>query len=300
MRFSVAIPTYCRAAKLNRCLQALFSQDFDHKNYEIIVVDDGSTDETAQLLKNLVKKSPVHLKILRQENKGQGVARNKAIDEARGEIIVLVGDDIYVAENFLSQHNKSHTQHPEASAAVLGFVTWWPQLEITPLMRFMEQGGAVLGKFGGHQFAYDLLEGKDIADYRFFYTANISLKRELLIKNKFDPWFSGYGWEDIELGYRLQKTADMKLYYNKEATAFHDHPMTFESFASRMREIGRSSHLLHKKYPELRAIPTPRKQMILALVGSGFFTSLIKPLSKNMYFYALSKKYFLEGVKEGI
>lgn len=299
MRFSIIIPTYNRSEKLELCLKALFAQVYDKKNFEIIVVDDGSQDQTPELLKKMQKHAPVSLSILSQKNQGQGVARNFGVSAAEGEIILFLGDDIVATLSLLEAHDAVHRRHPEENAAVLGFITWHPRLAITPLMRFMERGGAVFGRFGGHQFAFDLLAEKEKADYRFFYTSNISLKKSLVNRFKFDPWFSSYGWEDIELGYRLTKKAGLVLYYEPSAVAYHDHSVTSEQFADRMRAIGRSSHLIQKKYPELGAVPSRKKQFIFHLLSNPASTALLKPFSRTLYFYALSKKYFMEGLKEG-
>lgn len=299
MRFSVIIPTYNRSEKLEACLKALFAQVYDKKNFEIIVVDDGSQDSTRELLEKMEKHSPVSLTILSQKNQGQGVARNFGMTAAQGEIILFLGDDIMATSSLLEAHDAVHRRHRQENAAVLGFITWHPRLAATPLMRFMERGGAVFGRFGGHQFAFDLLAGKEKADYRFFYTSNISLKSTLITRFKFDPWFSSYGWEDIELGYRLTKKAGLVLYYEPSAVAYHDHFVTDEQFARRMRAIGCSSHLMHKKYPELGAVPSRKKQFIFRLLGHPVTTAVLRPVSRNLYFYALSKKYFMEGLKEG-
>lgn len=303
MRFSIVIPTYNRSEILSECLNALFSQDFDKSQYEIVVVDDGSHDATSETLKKFQKKSPSvrwpALKFFHQKNCGQGVARNRGIVEALGEIILLLGDDMIAAPQLLKEHDRMHRRHPEENAAVLGFITWHPKLAVTPLMRFMERGGAILGRFGGHQFAFDLLQGKQVADYRFFYTSNISLKRSLLAKFKFDPWFSGYGWEDIELGYRLSKEAGLVLYYEPSAMAYHDHMMNELQFSSRMRSIGRSCHGIQEKYPELKQVPSQKKQFIFRMLSNPVSLRIFRRLNRNLYFYALSKKYFLEGLKEG-
>lgn len=299
MRFSIVIPTFNRSKKLRNCLIALFTQEYDTSEYEILVIDDGSQDDTADALKRLAKKSTVPLRTFMQPNQGQGVARNRGIDEATGEIILFLGDDIVATPDFLKEHNRVHLRHPEENATVLGFITWHPKLPISPLMRFMERGGAILGRFGGHQFAYDLLAGKTKADFRFFYTSNISLKRSLLQNFKFDPWFSGYGWEDIELGVRLSKQAGLAIYYAPQAVAYHDHMMTEGDFVNRMRAIGESSIRFDQKYPELKKIPSRRKQWAFRLLSSPAALKCMKPLSQNLYFYALSKKYFLEGLKKG-
>lgn len=299
MRFSVVIPTYNRSEKLEDCLKALFGQDYPKKEYEIIVIDDGSNDDTQQVLKKMQRTSNVSLRFFSQSNQGQGVARNKGIQEAQGEIILLIGDDIVATPQLLKEHDRMHKNHPEENSACLGFITWHPKLKITPIMEFMERGGVIFGRFGGHQFAFDLLEGKETADYNFFYTSNISLKATLLKKFKFDPWFSGYGWEDIELGYRLTRSAGLIIYYEPNAIVFHDHPMTMEDFVTRMRNIGRSSRIINKKYPELGKMPSGKKQMIFRILSHPFAIKFLKLLNRNLGFYAFSKKYFLEGLNEG-
>lgn len=299
MRFSIVIPTYNRSEKLEACLKALFAQQYDKSQYEIIVVDDGSQDDMQEVLKKLTKKSPVPLNVFYQSNSGQGVARNRGVMEASGELILFIGDDIIATPDLIKEHDRVHHAHSEENAACLGFITWHPKLPVSPLMRFMERGGVILGRFGGHQFAYDLLRGKTTADFRFFYTSNISLKRSLLERFQFDPWFSGYGWEDVELGYRLTKHAALTMYYAPQAISYHDHMMTESDFVNRMRAIGMSSHRFHRKYPELNRIPSRKKQFMLRILSAQVTLKLIKPLSRNLYFYALSKKYFLEGLKSG-
>lgn len=298
MRFSVVIPTYNRRDKLLKCLEALFLQDFPQDDYEIIVVDDGSSDDTQALLKECAARAPVKLTALHQKNQGQGVARNTGARAAKGEIILLLGDDIYAQPGLLAEHDRIHKKHPQKEAAVLGFVTWDPALTITPLMRFMEKGGAIFGRWGGHQFAYDLLKGKEKADHRFFYTANISLKRELCIKHPFDPWFAGYGWEDIELGLRLEREAGMVLYYAPHARALHDHAMNQHDFAKRMRDIARSSYRIHERYPECGFLPSKRKRLIFKIISNGVVRALTRYLWPDFYYYSLSKKYFIEGLTD--
>lgn len=284
---------------MKECLAALFEQDFDKNSYEIIVVDDGSQDNTQAVLKRLRSKAKIPLFVFLQPNQGQGVARNKGIIESKGDIILFLGDDIIATRTLLREHDRMHRWYSQENEAVLGFVTWHPKLAVTALMRFMERGGAIFGRYGGHQFAYDLLKWKALADFRFFYTANISLKRSLLLQHKFDPWFSGYGWEDIELGYRLTKQAGLVLHYEPKAAAHHDHATNFDQWVERMKNIGESSHRIYKKYPELGHIPSKKKQMIFRILSHPAALTIMKPFSRNLYFYALSKKYFLEGLIRG-
>lgn len=283
---------------------ALAAQDLPAKDFEVIVVDDGSRDQTRKVLEAFTAKHK-NFHFFSQENQGQGIARNFGIKKAKGNIIVLIGDDIIVKKIFLSQHLRLHLRYAGENEAVLGLTLWHPRLEVTPFMKWMTNGSSVLGRFGGHQFAYEKLRNKKRADYNFFYTSNISLKRSLLKKFPFDPAFSGYGWEDIELGYRLHKEAGLKIYYNPSATGLHYHKMTEDGLAPRMRSIGRAAWIIQKKYPELKKVPSIAKRFIFRIISNPLSLAVLK-LIRNMtqgrvaglYYYALSKKYFLEGLNK--
>jgi len=306
MQISVVIPTFNRYKILKECIFALFKQDLSQEDFEIIVVDDGSVDDTRKMVEDIAK-SHVNVRYFYQRNAGQGIARNHGISKALGKIIVLIGDDIIAMPNFLTEHLRYHLKYPNESDAVLGFIDWHPHLTVTPFMRWLTNGSSIFGRFGGHQFAYEKLDGKDIADYNFFYTSNISLKSTLLKRYGFDPAFSAYGWEDIELGYRLFKQAGMRLLYNRKAIAYHDHAISEAAFKARMRDIGRSAWIIHAKYPELKKVPSRTKLLLLKLLAHPliiWFFKQIRNMSQgrwcSFYYYALSKKCFLEGLESDI
>lgn len=298
MLLSVIIPTYNRAGILENCLESLQHQTLPREDFEIIVSDDGSTDCTQKVVERYRKRNP-YILYLRQKNQGQGIARNNALQHAKGNIIVLIGDDIVVTPEFLQEHLRVHLQKNAEHEAVLGLTAWYPHKPVNDFMRWMTNGSSIFGRFGGHQFAYEKLQGKTEADYNFFYTSNISLKRSLFEKYSFDPTFSGYGWEDIELGYRLHKYERLRLYYNPKALAYHDHFQDEKSLAPRMRSIGSSAWIFERKHPELRRIPRGIKYVLLWSISRSPIIMLSKIFSKTFYYYVLSKKYFLEGLKEG-
>lgn len=300
MQLSIIIPTYNRADILKECLKRLEDQDFMKNEFEVIVVDDGSTDNTKEIVEKAQKKYSIEINYLYQKNQGQGIARNYALRYAKGKIVAFIGDDILVLPDFVKQHLNFHRKYKNENEAVLGFVGWDPRLEVTPFMEWLTNGSSVLGKFGGHQFAYEKLQGKKRADYNFFYTSNISLKRSLLKKHPFDSRFSSYGWEDIELGYRLTKKENLILYYNPMAVGYHMHPMDESSLEKRMYQIGKSAHLFHKKYPELGKVPPKWKQFVFSILGSRPVLALLKKIDPNtLYYYALSKKHYLKGIRDG-
>lgn len=95
MTFSIIIPAYNAAAYLQPCLDSIFSQEYD--DFEVIVIDDGSTDSTAALLGHYPR-----VKVIHQENTGMATARNRGIDEAKGEYILFVDSDDLLTEGALA------------------------------------------------------------------------------------------------------------------------------------------------------------------------------------------------------
>lgn len=301
-KLSIIIPTFNRVETLKICINHIKKSSIDPKTYEIIVVNDGSTDGTKKFLetqKNIIA--------LNQENQGQAVARNKAIKKAKGEIILFIGDDIFIDKNLLKEHIESHKKHPQKNYAVLGFIDWDPKIKISPLMRWLtnDHKPNFLKKFEGPQFAFHRLKNNKFADYRFFYTSNISLKKSLLETNPFDLKLNGYGFEDIELGFRLTKNEDLKLIYNKKAKAFHHHEIKLQDLKNRMISIGKSAIKFQKIHPELKVVPNTKKKLAFHLISNplsllilNLISTLTFNLLKPIYYYALSKRYFLIGLKK--
>ncbi|OGJ45039.1 hypothetical protein A3J23_00440 [Candidatus Peregrinibacteria bacterium RIFCSPLOWO2_02_FULL_48_14] len=290
---SVIIPTYNRSDKLEKCLRALQGQTLSQDSFEVIVVNDGSSDDTEKLLTRWKEAWPL-LKILHQKNSGQGIARNHALSKAEGQIILFIGDDIYCAPDFLKKHTDFHQENPGTNFACLGLTVWDPAQPISPFMDWLTSGGP--------QFAYHHLSPQEEASFWYFYTSNLSLKKEFLAEERFDSDFKAYGFEDIELGYRLFKKG-LKLVYCPEALALHDHPMEEGSLKKRMQNIGASALIFQSKAPEISVVPRGFKKLLLKLASSfpvlGFFwiaKSLFPALAQRKYWVLLSKKYFLKGL----
>jgi len=245
---SVVIPTYNRREILARSLKALLSQDYPTDKYEILVIDDGSTDETAKVAREAEIKSPVPLHYWGQEHAGPAAARNLGVEKARGKIILFLGDDIIATPNLLTEHMAWHRRFPALGMAVLGYVTWSPELTTTPFMRWLETGP---------QFNYPLIATLPEASFQHFYTSNISVKRGFLrTYGLFDEEFETAVWEDIELGYRLSSYGST-VKYNKDALAYHHHPTNLRGFMERQVSSGRAAALLWSKHPSLHRICLP-------------------------------------------
>ena len=253
MKLNIIIPTYNRKDILKKCLKALLDQTFPRSDYEIIVIDDGSKDGTEVMFKSIINSFSGVLRYFKQDHKGPAAARNVGIKNANGKIILFIGDDIIATPTLLEEHIKWHGQHPEDNVAVLGYVTWSPEIKITPFMRWLENGGP--------QFHFWQIEDKvEVDAQNYFYTSNISIKKEFLLKNNefFDEEFPFPAFEDIELGYRL-KQRGLKIIYNKDAVGYHYHYTSLTNTCNRMERVGEASIIYSSKVGGSKKILSSQK-----------------------------------------
>jgi GT2 family glycosyltransferase/predicted AlkP superfamily pyrophosphatase or phosphodiesterase len=241
---SVIIPTHNRASILAECLQALDVQSYPHNRMEIIIIDDGSTDNTSEVSARFREKTDITTTYVAIPQSGPSAARNRGIQLAKGHIVLFIGDDIISTPTLVSEHVKHHmASESPFSQAILGTTTWHPQMEITPFMDWLVNGGP--------QFNYGELEKAERIDFGAFWTSNISLKRDFLkVHGRFNEEFTAAVWEDIELGYRLQQ-AGMQINYVRDALAYHKHPTTLSHYAHRQRCAGHFAALMLNRCPQL-------------------------------------------------
>jgi GT2 family glycosyltransferase len=241
-KLSVIMPTYNRAEMMNRAVESLFTQTF--QDFEIIVVDDGSTDATANTVLGLQRKSPHELIYLKQENKGAGAARNLGIRQARGDLVIFIDDDVLLTPNLLEEHVEAHKQHIGENIAILGSVIYSPELKFSPFMGWLSNTGIAFGHSREQNGAK--------LDYRFFCTANLSLKRKFMLeKGVFDENFRQF-YDDIELGFRLERQG-LQTILNKNAVGYHLRGETLQGFCNRSEEYGKRAVILYQKWPALNA-----------------------------------------------
>jgi GT2 family glycosyltransferase len=239
----VVIPTYNRVDTLLTCLEHLEKQTW--KDFEVVVVDDGSTDSTPQAMNEYQARAPFPFRYLRQSNSGPGRARNQAIRELNATACLLLGDDIFASPDLVRIHCEHHRSYPEIDAVVVGLTRWSEKGQtITPFMQWLDRDGA--------QFAYrDLLRGVS-PSWKHFYTSNLSLKTNQLRQHPFDERFRKAAMEDIELGYRLAMEHALTMSFLPDAVAEHLHPTSFRQACRRMVGVGASVHLLGEIWPEHR------------------------------------------------
>lgn len=237
----VVIPTYNRSEALLECLVHLENQTW--KDFEVVVVDDGSTDSTPKVMESYLAESPLAIRYTRQDNRGPATARNLAISMLQAPVCLMIGDDILASSTLVEHHMTLHRGQPELGVAALGWTQWSTSGQtITPFMRWLGESP--------EQFAYkDLLAGTEPI-WHHFYSSNLSVKTELLRRFPFNESFPYAAMEDSELGYRIHKQHGLKINFLPEALAYHLHPTTFLQLCERMVRAGYSARMFHELWPE--------------------------------------------------
>jgi glycosyltransferase involved in cell wall biosynthesis len=281
-RFSVVIPTYRRPDTLFRVLDALGEQK-SPPDFEVVVVDDGSGDGTEERLR--AYRAPYPLRGLSQENSGPARARNRGVEESRGEIVLFLGDDTVPEPQLVAVHGRAHAERPGRSVAVLGYTTWPRGRRVSPFLHHINEYGL--------QFGYGMIEDTESVPFNFFYTSNISLPRRLLVEaGLFDTTFPHAAWEDIEIAYRLTKNG-MKILYRPEAVARHYHDITFRSFRRRQEKSGEAAAIFFERHPELGeflAVP----QALTFRNGSGVLEKV------RAWWASLAERWELPGARRAL
>jgi glycosyltransferase involved in cell wall biosynthesis len=297
--FSVVIPTYKRLPMLLRVLDALEGQQAAPE-LEVIVIDDGSGDDTADVMQTRRAKHYA-LTFQSQPNSGPGRARNRGVELATGRYILFIGDDTVPEPGFLAQHARSHGDAgDDPHLACLGYTGWPAGERVTAFMDYINDFGL--------QFGYKLIRDGEIVPFNFFYTSNISIDRQLLGLEPFDTTFPAAAWEDIELAFRLDALG-LKIRYNAQAVTRHYHPMTVDSFARRQYTVGRSGAIFYRKHPELAGFLGVHELETRTLANDRHLAHLrrrarlgerFRLLATNRVFETLMREHYLRGLRDGL
>jgi len=248
---SVILPTYNErenvSALVPRVLDALYGVDC-----EVIVVDDGSPDGTGPWLRERAARRGgglPKLRVFHQENRGPAVARNRGVMAARGSFVAFLGDDTVPAPGWLAAHRNAQESRLARSirrsggcVGVIGRTDWHQRMRRTPFLDYINEHGL--------QFGFALIENEDDVPFNFFYTSNLSIDREAMAAEPFDPAFPFAAWEDVEAGYRLVGRG-LRLLYRPQARVAHDHPTDLDRFAKRQSRAGYSAVVFYRRHQEL-------------------------------------------------
>jgi glycosyltransferase involved in cell wall biosynthesis len=222
---SVIIATYNRKARLAALLGTLARQDLPRAAFEVVVVDDGSREEAAPAAEPF--RAALEISVLRQENAGVAVARQRGVERCQGRIVIFLDDDMLVQQDFVRLHLEAHEGHDDR--VVMGRLL--PDARLREMPLFERFHARMLDRMAREFAARGTFRGHDV------YTGNLSLSKALFLRaGGFDPSFH---IEDVELGVRLE-AAGASFVFSTEASSVHasDHT-SLESWLRRSARDGR-------------------------------------------------------------
>jgi glycosyltransferase involved in cell wall biosynthesis len=233
IRLSVIMPCYNARATLPRALAALADQDLAPEVFEVIVVDDGSTDGSAEAAEAL--RPPIALRVVRQANRGIAATRNLGVAHARGQVFLFLDADVFARPALLAAHLR-HYPDGAARLAVQGVTFADPQTLTTPFMRTSNLMPDFTHRSRSN-LAPQLVTGRNFSVSRAAFDA----------AGGFDDGFRGYGLEDVEFAFRLRRAGAI-IEYEPDAIGVHHHPLSIEAAVARQRQNGRAAVRLWRKH----------------------------------------------------
>ncbi len=249
MTISVIVPTYNGAHKITNVLSALERQTMH--DFNTIVVVDGSTDNTLEVLKN-TNFQLKDLVVIFQENRGRAAVRNKGAKEAKGEFLVFFDDDMRPSPNCLASHIIHYRQYPESIAVGTQINDWAKATTEMQKYRCYFSRKWEKNLIGKHKAVSELNNGN-----LYITAANFSLKRDTFLKlGGFDERLNDA--EDYDFAVRANKSG-VPIFYLPDAYAWHDENYSLASYIRRRKGYVRAHQLLVKLKPELYQQYTHRK-----------------------------------------
>lgn len=237
---TVVMPTYNRLDRLRVVLPTLLEQTLDRDHYEIVIADSNSTDGTAEYVREIGASLGQHLRYVPGSYSGRGAARNAGISAARAPLVLFTDADILASPQLLERHAKGHEDARGRRVAIVGC-----ELQVRSLAEYEEQRDRPQTRKPLHPSSRRRLS------WLYFLTGNASVRREdLMAVGCFDEQFTGYGHEDLELGYRLQKQG-VDILYDPLAVNYHWHPVGFVEQTGRMELAGVSTVRFYRKHQDM-------------------------------------------------
>jgi glycosyltransferase involved in cell wall biosynthesis len=222
---SVVIPARNEAGQIAQCLQSLRNHNLAPDQYELIVVDDGSEDDTADVAQRN------GARVIRQPKKGAAAARNRGIAEARGDIVLFTDADCIADEHWVERLGK-----PLIQASIQGTVGRIVSRQRHWLARLIQ---AELDE------RYSRMQQHRLID--FINTGNCGFKRAILDENHFDESFARI--EDLELSFRLARGGN-RMIFVQDAIVDHKHPQNLWVYLKRKFHYASFASLLYRRYPD--------------------------------------------------
>jgi len=255
---SVIVPVYNGEDTLGDCLTALETQTLDRNRYEIVVVDDGSTDQTAQVARQH------NVCLIQQPNAGPAAARNRGAQEARGELLLFTDADCAPAPDWIEQ-----MLAPFSDPEVVGAKGVYRTRQRKLVARFVQLE---------YEDKYGRMARQDHVDFVDTYSA--AYRRDVFLANGgFDALFPTASVEDQEFSFRLARKG-YRLVFVPQAIVYHRHDITLDEYWQRKFNIGYWKALLLHWHPERVGKDSHTPQVLkvqMGLVGLLLLLIILAP-----------------------
>lgn len=238
---AIVIPTLDRPQLLARALRHLERQHVEAPgNFEVVLAVDAASAGPPPA----VGRRPYPVSVTRAQRPGASAARNAGWRAAEAPVVLFLDDDVLATRALVAAHRAAHRRYPAAEVGVLGHVRWprWPPP--TTFMRWLDQG---------IQFDYSPLTPGEPAPWWHFYTANASVKREMLERvGGFDEERFPFGYEDLDLAARMADQGFL-LRYEPAALAVHIHPQGLAQWREgHVQRIAAAERRFCARHPQAR------------------------------------------------
>ena len=272
MRLSIIIPTYNRGDRITATLESITTQTL--LPHEVIVVIDGSTDNTADVVKKFSSKLP--LTVVEIPNGGRSVARNTGVARSTGDLLVFFDDDMRLFPDCLRDHLDHHQKYP--GSLFVGAIREDEKLFVTDIQQYRLSLYERKGWVNQEQSAPEPMNESNL----YLAAANFSIDRKSFnALSGFDERLRDS--EDFDLGARAVKEGYSIYGSNSSAFAYHDDPITCRYYISRQRQYYQSRTQLRNMKPELyRNRPKDYsvkvsgiKKIIFSLFANGTMVKLV-------------------------
>jgi GT2 family glycosyltransferase len=290
---SIVVPTYNRLATLRDVVPSLLAQDVEPERFEVLVCDSNSNDGTAEFLARTAAAHP-NLRHLPGAYTGRAMARNAGIGAASGDVVLFNDADIIASPDLARRHLERHAARDRI--AVVGLEVQVRNYDEYALKRDHPEVRGSLHAASRKRLSW-----------LYFLTGNASVRRaDLLRVGCFDESFTGYGHEDLELGYRLER-AGVEIVYEPRAVNYHMQDVSPEDQREKMRMAGHSTVRFYRKHRDARVMlylgMTPLSRGAHGLLSRmpfvlGYFDARAKasPFARRL----IEQYYYVGGIKEAL
>jgi cellulose synthase/poly-beta-1,6-N-acetylglucosamine synthase-like glycosyltransferase len=269
MDISVIVPAYNAAPTVDACLEGLLRQSVPGNRYEVILVDDGSSDETREIV------GRYDVRLIAQSHQGPAAARNRGVVEAKGEIVLFTDADCVATESWIAKMVK-----PFDDDEVVGVKG-----------AYCSRQGGIVPRFAQYEYEerYERMARQRQIDFIDTYAAGYR-RRVFLKEGGFDARYIKD--EDQEFSFRLAERG-YKMVFNPQAVVYHRHPQTLAAYFKRKFDIGYWKVMVLRRHPEKAISDSHTPQSLKIQMGLVF---LLIPLVALILLGSLFPWLFLLAV----